>query len=101
MSERGKALYSFLSSGSNNVVLTRPGTLYSIHTSGIGGGLVRLDDSHRFPQGVLNLHETATLSSNTVGVFTGTVEFKEGIGLNTGLVVAYTSNTAGVLVEYQ
>ena len=97
MAERGKALYAYLSSGSNNVVKRAPGTLYGVYTAGTG--LVRFDDTHSFGQGVLNLNSA---SSNTIGYFPSG-DLGRGIGFNAGLVAAFStaSNTAGVTVEYE
>lgn len=97
MAERGKTKYAFLSSGSNNVVKRGPGTLYGIHGTIASGGLVRVDDSHSFAQGVLNLNAT---SSNTIGAF-GTGSIEPGIAFDTGLVVAFSSNTTGLTVAYE
>lgn len=97
MAERGKARYAFLASGSNNVVATTPGTLYGIQGAITAGSFVRVDDSHRFPQGVLNLNAT---SSNTLGQLpVGT--YSPGIAFNTGLVVAFASNSGGLTVIYE
>jgi hypothetical protein len=60
-------------------------------------GVVRIDDAHSFGQGVLDINAS---TSNTVGRFVnGSLE--RGIGLNSGMVVAYSSNTAGLTVEYE
>ena len=96
MAERGKARYAFLSAGSNNVIATRPITLYSVHGT---GGVVRIDDAHRFPQGVLDLNAS---SSNTVGHFTPPTVFAEGLGLDTGLVAAFaTASNSGITIEWE
>ena len=97
MAERGKALYAYLASGSNNVIKASAGTLYGVYTAGTG--LVRFDDTHSFAQGVLNLNSA---SSNTIGYFPSG-DLSRGIGFNTGLVAAFAtaSNTAGVTVEYE
>lgn len=92
-----RRLYAYLSSGSNNVVVRRPGALYSINGSLLAGGTVRVDDAHSFPQGALNLNAS---TSNTVGYFAPPARF-DGVGFNAGLVVAFTSNTNGVTVEYE
>lgn len=94
--ERGKHLYVAISTPSNQVVLQRPGTLYSVTGTFPAGATVRVDDAHSFNQGVLNINAS---SSNTVGHFGGTTTGL-GIGLNTGLVVAVSSNAA-VTVEYE
>ncbi len=96
MAERGKARSTFLSSGSNNVVLRAPGTLYGVYFAGTGA--VRIDDSHSFAQGALDLNAT---SSNTLGRFANGA-IVPGIGFNTGLVAAFaTSSNTGVTVVYE
>ena len=97
MAERGKLRYTYLSSGSNNVVATKASTLYGIYGS---AGVVRVDDTHALAQGAFNFNASA---SNTVGFFTAPVNLAPGIGLNTGMVVTFTtaSNTAGVTVVYE
>lgn len=97
MTGRGKARYAYLASGSNNMVKQGAGTLYGLYGVLAAGGSIRVDDSHRFPQGVLNLNAT---SSNTIGYF-GTGPTAVGLGFDTGLVVAFTSNTSGITVEYE
>ena len=94
MAERGKARYTYLSSGSNNVVQRTSGTLYGIYGS---AGVVRIDDTHALAQGAFNFNASA---SNTVGYFPANTDLGVGIGLNTGLVVTFTtaSNTAGITV---
>jgi len=99
MSERGKALYSVSSVGSNTVAKRAPGSLYSITTSGVAGSIVRIDDAHSFNQGVLDINAS---SSNTIGRFLGSVNtvFGKGIGFNTGLDFAASSNST-VTLEYE
>ena len=94
--ERGKHRYAFLSSGSNNVVKRGSGTLYGLHGVLGAGGTIRIHDAHSFGQGVLDLNSS---SSNTLGNFG--IGLTDGIGLDTGLVVAYTSNTSGITIEYE
>ena len=96
MAERGKHRYAFLSSGSNNVVKTGAGSLYGLHGVLAAGGTIRVDDAHSFNAGVLDLNATG---SNTVGRFG--IGLTDGIGFNTGIVVAFSSNTAGMTVEYE
>lgn len=97
MAERGKAKYKYISVPSNTVVSTAPGTLYSISGTFPAGAIVRVDDSHSFAQGVLDVNAK---SSNTVGAFSSATRFGIGIGLDTGLVVSVSSNAA-VTIEYQ
>jgi len=92
----GRATYKYISAASNTVVKAGLGTLYSITGNFPSGTLVRVDDTHRFQQGVLDIN---AVSSNTIGVFGGTTTFGEGI-LFTGLAVAVSSN-AKITVEYE
>ena len=93
----GRSSYSF-SSGSNTVAKRGMGTLWSISHSGIAGTVVRVDDAHSFNQGVLNLNAT---SSNTIGRFgDANTQFPNGIGFNSGLVFAASSNST-VTVEFE
>lgn len=88
--------YKFISAPSNTVVKTGYGKLYSITGNFPAGSIVRVDDAHSFNQGVLNINAT---SSNTVGQFAASTNF-EGLGINTGIVVAVSSNAA-VTIEYE
>ena len=97
MAERGKSRYAYISAPSNTVLSTRAGTLYSITGTFPAGSIVRVDDTHSFAQGVLDINAK---SSNTVGAFSAATVFGQGLGLNTGLVVAVSSNAA-VTVEYE
>ena len=96
MAARGVHRYAFLSSGSNNVVKADVATLYGLHGVLAAGGTIRVDDTHSFNQGVLDLNATG---SNTIGRFG--IGLIDGIGLNSGLVVAFSSNTSGITVEYE
>jgi hypothetical protein len=96
MAARGAHSYVFLSSGSNNVVKRAPGSLYGLHGVLAAGGSIRIDDAHSFNQGVLDLN---AVGSNTMGRFG--IGLVDGIGFDSGLVVAFSSNTAGVTVEYE
>lgn len=93
----GRSVYKFISSPSNTVVKTGYGMLHSITGNFPSGTIVRVDDSHSFPQGVLDINAS---SSNTVGKYGGTTTFGQGLGLNTGLVVAVSSNAA-ITIEYE
>ena len=93
----GRSLYKFISAPSNTVVKQGYGILHSITGTFPSGGTVRIDDSHSFGQGVLNINAS---SSNTVGIFGGSTTFGQGLGLNTGLVVAVSSN-ASITIEYE
>lgn len=97
MSERGKASYLFISAGSNTSVKDGPGTLYAILSNNPSGGTIRADDA-------IDLGTTPNL--NTTGAATivnhgaAEIDFGPGIGFNTGLTVAASSN-ARVTVVYQ
>lgn len=97
MAERGKHKYAYVSAASNQVISTQSGSLYSITGTFPAGSLVRVDDTHSFAQGILNINAR---SSNTVGAFSASTTFDGGLGINTGIVVAASSN-ASVTVEYE
>lgn len=97
MAERGKSRYAYISNTSNTVVKAAFGTIYSITGTFPAGALVRVDDTHSFAAGVLDINAK---SSNTVGAFSAATVFTNGIGLNTGLVVAVSSN-ASITIEYE
>jgi hypothetical protein len=88
--------YAYISATSNTVVKTAPGTLYGVIGNFPAGTLVRVDDSHSFAQGVLNIN---AVSSNTITTM-GSQATDIGIGFNTGLVVAVSSN-AKITVVYE
>jgi hypothetical protein len=88
--------YAYISATSNTVVKTGPGKLYSINGTFPTDSVVRIDDTHRFAQGILDIN---AVSSNTVTVVKGATNFTIGVGLDTGLVVAVSSN-AKVTLEY-
>ena len=94
---RGRASYKYISATSNTVVKTGYGTIYSITGNFPTGTIVRVDDAHSFNHGVLDLNAT---SSNTIGRYGSNTTFGVGLGLNTGLVVAVSSN-ASITVEYE
>lgn len=97
MAERGTARYKYISSTSNTVVRTGPGTLYSISGTFPSGAAVRIDDAHTFGQGVLDINAK---SSNSVGLFSASTVFVRGIGIDVGIAVAVSSNAA-VTIEYE
>lgn len=94
--ERGKHQYAYISAPSNTVVKTGAGSLYSITGTFPSGAIVRVDDTHRFGQGVLDVNAK---SSNTVGAFGANTAFG-GLAFSTGLAVAVSSNAA-ITVEYE
>ena len=94
--ERGKHRYHYVSAPSNTVVKAGPGSLYSITGTWPAGAMARVDDTHRFGQGVLDVNAR---SSNTIGAFSANTVFV-GLGFSTGLAVAVSSN-ASVTVEME
>lgn len=96
MSERGKAQYAYISNTSNTVVATRPVSLYAIVGTFPAGALVRIDDAHRFSQGILDIN---AVSSNTVVAASSfPVTFTPGVSLNAGMAVAVSSNAKATLI---
>ena len=98
MAERGKARYSTLALGSNATIASAPGTLYAVVSTNPSGSSVRLDDS-------ANLGATPDLNAmgaNTITIVSGGsyFHFGPGIGFNTGLSAAATSN-ARVTIVYE
>lgn len=87
-------LYAYISATSNTVVTTRPGTLYGVHGTFPGG--VRIDDTDRFAQGVLDIN---AVSSNALGYFAAPHAGLH-IGFNEGLAVAVSSNSK-ITIEYE
>lgn len=96
MAERGKHKYAYISATSNTVVKAAAGTLYGITGTAPAGTLVRIDDTHRFGQGVLDIN---AVSSNTVGAF-AVPSYFDGLAVDTGIAVAVSSN-AKVTIEYE
>lgn len=96
MAERGKHKYAYISATSNTVVRTGPGTLYGVLGTFNAGTVVRIDDTHRFTAGVLDLN---AVGSNTVAAFTAQTTGL-AIGLDTGLAVAVGSNSK-ITIEYE
>lgn len=92
----GRARYAYISATSNTVVSTTPGSLYSITGNFPSGTIVRIDDTHRFGQGVLDIN---AVSSNTIGAYGASTVFGQGLGYATGLAVAVSSN-AKITIEY-
>lgn len=87
--------YTMTSTPSNQVVLTRPGRLHGILLQAVpAGATIRVDDTVRFAQGTVSAVSTG---SNTVGLFTSSIAGLD-IGLNTGLVVALSSNGVATLI---
>ena len=102
--ERGKARYTYISTGSNTTVKSTPGTLYRVVGSHAAGGTVLVDDSAGGIGANPNFNSAAP-TSTLIGSFgtlaTATVvDLGPGIGFNTGLTVAASSN-AHVTVVYE
>lgn len=95
MSERGKARYTFISAGSNTTVGTGARTLYRVHVSPANGTTVRIDDATDLGA-TPNLNATGASTIAATGVFAntapGVIDFGPGIGTNTGITLAATSN---------
>lgn len=95
MSERGKARYTFVSAGSNTTVKSGSGTLYRVAVSPANGTTVRIDDDLDLGA-TPNLNTTGSGTIAYTGVFgstaPGDIDFGPGIGFNTGLTLAATSN---------
>jgi len=89
--------YTYISATSNTVVKRNIGKLFSITGNFPAGSIARVDDSQSFPQGVLDIN---AVSSNTVGKFGANTTFGQGLGINSGIVVAVSSNAA-VTIEYE
>lgn len=87
MSERGKARYTFISAGSNTSVGTGARTLYRIAGSQTGA-VVRVED------GDMGQSPNFNGAGDTDTVYIGTIpaDFGPGIGFNSQLNVAATSN---------
>lgn len=109
MAERSKASYAYISAGSNTTVKSGAGSLYSIHISpGHGSTLTIVDstDLGASPDlnsdsltGIISRVGAWSTSSNGIAPFPDRLAF-HGIGFNSGLTVAATSN-ARLLVEYE
>ena len=93
--------YARVSAASNTVILQRtagqgPARLHGVVGTFPAGSVARIDDSHSFTEGVLNINAAG---SNTVGHFGANVTNLD-IGINTGIVVAVSSN-AQVTIVYE
>ena len=101
MSERGRARYTHISAGSNTTVKTGYATLYGVHVAPQAGTIVRVDDDDDMgttPN--LNASDTDTLVysgtyANTAPAF---IDLGPGVGINTGIVIAATSNAKLTIV---
>lgn len=97
MSERSKASFAFISAGSNTAVKSTPGTLYGIVSSNPTGSIIRVDDGDMGTSPNYN----GFGAPYTIALAGGTyLDFSPGIGFNTQLTVAATSN-ARLTVIYE
>lgn len=98
MGERGSgpARYAFVSTGSNTNVKATPGVLYRVISSNPAGSVVRIEDGDMGTTPNFNSSD-----SDTIAVSAGPViDFGPGVGFNSKLIVAATSN-ARVTVVYE
>lgn len=94
MAERGKASYTFISAGSNTSVKSTAGTLYRIISSNPTGSVVRVEDGDMGTTPNFN-----TFDTDTIALSGGSpLDFGPGVGFNTKLVVAATSNARLTIV---
>jgi len=97
MSERGKAKYAYISAGSNTTVKSGYGTLYRVLSNNPTGSTIVLDDS-------VSLGQTPNFNSATAGTIGNLggalLDYGPGVGFNTGLTVAASSN-ARLTVVYE
>lgn len=96
MAERGKHKYALITATSNTVVQRGASTLYGVVGTFVSGTVVRIDDTHRFTQGVLDIN---AVGSNTVAAFTG-AQVGMSLGLENGIAVAVSSNSR-ITLEYE
>lgn len=95
--ERGKAKYSYISAGSNTTVKSSPGTLYRVLSSNPSGSVIRVEDGDIGTTPNFN----AAGDTDTIALQGGaTLDFGPGIGFNTQLTIAATSN-ARLTVVYE
>lgn len=102
MSERGKASYSYLSAGSNTTVKSGRGSLYAIVVTPAAGSTVHVVDS-------VSVGTTPNYNTDLTGTIAKVGPFVDaepeaidfgGLGFNTGLTIAATSN-ARLTVVYE
>ena len=87
MGERGKARYTFISAGSNTTVGTGARTLYRV-INNTTGSLTRVEDGDIGQSPDFN----GTGDTDTIAMAGGNLDFGPGIGVNTSITVAATSN---------
>ena len=89
MSERGKAKYKFISAGSNTTVKTGAGSLYRILSNNPTGSTIRVEDGDIGQSPDFN----STGDTDTITHAGGALlDYGPGIGFNTQLTVAASSN---------
>ena len=87
MAERGKARYTHISAGSNTTVGTGARTLYRV-INATTGSITRVEDGDLGQSPDFN----AAGDTDTIAIGSGTLDFGPGIGVNTKITVAATSN---------
>lgn len=104
MAERGKARYTRVSAGSNTLIKSGSGTLYGLTYEAPDGAIFLMVDGLNLgavPD--LNAEPAGTVIRFSVGSNTGNRQWSDdqayspGIGFNTGLVYAATSNARGTI----
>ena len=93
MSERGKARYTYVSAGSNTTIKTGPGTVYRV-INGTTGAVTRVEDGDLGQ----NPNFNAGGDTDTIAISGGTIDFGPGVGFNTQLTIAATSNSRVTVV---
>lgn len=90
---RGRARYTYISAGSNTTVKTGYATLYRV-LNGTTGSVTRVEDGNIGQSPDFN----AAGDTDTIAIGSGTLDFGPGVGINTQLTVAATSNARVTVV---
>jgi len=103
MTERGKARYTVLSAGSNTTVKSSAGTLYGLNIRPANGTIVRAEDAIDLGA-TPDLNASGAATIEYLGTYSSSapdsLSFGPGIGFNSGLTIAATSNArVGVVWE--
>lgn len=109
MAERGKHRSTYIADGSNTTIKSGAGSLYTVHVMPGHGSTLMLVDSTNLGTspdlnsdsltGIIGRIGSWSTSSNGVSPFPDRIAF-DGLGFNTGLTIAATSN-ARVVVEWE